>query len=121
MERKGVRVPGEVSWTWGVFLQAMVVIRFIILASIYELRFCETSYGFRPGRGAHDALRKCREYLNAGKFWMVDMDLEKFFDTVSQSKHMEILSSDIKDGTIHNRMGKLLQAGRHEKAADEHG
>ena len=50
-----------------------------VLTPIYEPKFAETSYGFRPRRSAHDALRKCREYLEAGRVWTVDMDLEKFF------------------------------------------
>ena len=57
-----------------------------MLLPIYEPKFVETSYGFRPGRSTHQALRKCREYLNAGRTWTVDMDLEKFFDTVNQNK-----------------------------------
>ena len=57
-----------------------------VLTPIYEPKFAETSYGFRPRRSAHDALRKCREYLEVGRMRTVDMDLEKFFDTVNQSK-----------------------------------
>ena len=75
-----------------------------VLTPIYEPKFVETSYGFRPKRSAHDALKKCREYLNAGKVWTVDMDLEKFFDTVNQSKLMEILARDIKDGRVACRL-----------------
>ena len=71
-----------------------------VLTPIYEPKFAETSYGFRPKRSAHDALKKCREYLEQGKVWTVDMDLEKFFDTVNQSKLMEILARDIKDGRV---------------------
>ena len=55
-----------------------------VLTPIYEPKFAETSYGFRPRRSAHDAIRKCQEYLNDGYVWTVDMDLEKFFDTVNQ-------------------------------------
>ena len=82
-----------------------------VLSPIYEPKFCETSYGFRPKRSAHDALRKCREYLNAGQFWTVDMDLEKFFDTVNQSKLMEVLSRDIRDGRVLSLIHKYLRAG----------
>ena len=81
------------------------------LPPIYEPRFCELSYGFRPGRGAHDALRRCRGYLNAGKLWTVDIDLARFFDTVNQSKRMEILSRAIKDGRVLSLIQRYLRAG----------
>lgn len=82
-----------------------------VLTPIYEPKFAETSYGFRPRRSAHDALRKCREYLEEGKVWTVEMDLEKFFDTVNQSKLMEILARDIKDGRVLSLIHKYLRAG----------
>ena len=82
-----------------------------VLTPIYEPKFAETSYGFRPKRSAHDALRKCRDYLEAGKVWTVDMDLEKFFDTVNQPKLMEILARDIKDGRVLSLIHKYLRAG----------
>lgn len=82
-----------------------------VLTPIYEPKFAETSYGFRPKRSAHDALKKSKEYLNAGKVWTVDMDLEKFFDTVNQSKLMEILARDIRDGRVLSLIHKYLRAG----------
>lgn len=82
-----------------------------VLTPIYEPKFAETSYGFRPKRSAHDALRKCREYLEAGRVWTVDMDLEKFFDTVNQPKLMQILARDIKDGRVLSLIHKYLRAG----------
>ena len=82
-----------------------------VLTPIYEPKFAETSYGFRLKRSAHDALKKSREYLNAGKVWTVDMDLEKFFDIVNQSKLMEILARDIKDGRVLSLIHKYLRAG----------
>ncbi len=82
-----------------------------VLTPIYEPKFAETSYGFRPGRSAHDALRKSLEYLREGYVWTVDMDLEKFFDTVNQSKLMEILSRDVKDGRVLSLIHKYLRAG----------
>lgn len=82
-----------------------------VLTPIYEPKFAETSYGFRPKRSAHDALKKCRKYLEQGKVWTVDMDLEKFFDTVNQSKLMEILARDIKDGRVLSLIHKYLRAG----------
>lgn len=81
------------------------------LTPVYEPEFAGTSYGFRPGRSAHDAIRKCREYANEGYTWAVDMDLEKFFDTVNQSKLTEILRRRIKDGRVISLIGKYLSAG----------
>jgi group II intron reverse transcriptase/maturase len=82
-----------------------------VLTPIYEPKFSETSYGFRPKRSAHDALKKCKEYANEGYPYVVDMDLEKFFDTVSQSKMIEILSRTIKDGRVISLIHKYLKAG----------
>ena len=82
-----------------------------VLTPIYEPQFAETSYGFRPKRSAHNAIRKCQEYLNEGYVWTVDMDLEKFFDTVNQSKMVEILSRSIKDGRVISLIHKYFRAG----------
>ena len=67
------------------------------LTPIYEEQFSENSFGFRPKRGAHDALRQCQRNVNDGYVYVVDMDLEKFFDTVCQSKLIEVLTRTIKD------------------------
>lgn len=82
-----------------------------ILSPIFEPQFVETSYGFRPKRSAHDALRKCQEYANQGYTYVVDMDLERFFDTVNQTKMVEILSRTIKDGRVVSLIHKYLTAG----------
>ncbi|MBF4694765.1 group II intron reverse transcriptase/maturase [Fusibacter ferrireducens] len=82
-----------------------------VLSPIYEPKFSDTSYGFRPKRSAHDALRKCKEYADEGYTYVVDMDLEKFFDTVSQSKMIEILSRTVKDGRVISLIHKYLRAG----------
>ena len=71
-----------------------------VLEVLYEPQFSETSYGFRPHRGAHKALLKCGEYIEQGYVFTVDMDLEKFFDTVSHSKLIEVLSRTVKDGRV---------------------
>ena len=81
------------------------------LSPIFEEQFSENSYGFRPKRGAHDALRQCQKNVNEGYVYVVDMDLEKFFDTVCQSKLIEVLSRTIKDGRVISLIHKYLNAG----------
>lgn len=70
------------------------------LSLIFEEQFSENSFGFRRKRGAHDALIQCQNNVNDGYIYVVDMDLEKFFDTVIQSKLIELLSRTIKDGRV---------------------
>lgn len=68
------------------------------LTPIYEKQFSENSFGFRPRKGQHDALKTCKNYVDEGYKYVVSMDLEKFFDTVNHSKIIEVLSRTIKDG-----------------------
>ena len=75
------------------------------------LFYTNNSYGFRPKRGAHDALKQSQRNVNEGYMYVVDMDLEKFFDTVCQSKLIEILSRTIKDGRVISLIHKYLNAG----------
>lgn len=82
-----------------------------VLQPLYEPQFSPSSYGFRPHRSAHDALLKCGEYISDGYVFTVDMDLEKFFDTVSHSKLIEILSRTVKDGRVISLIHKYLNAG----------
>ena len=82
-----------------------------VLSPIYEEEFSENSYGFRPKRGAHDALKQCQLNVNDGYVYVVDMDLEKYFDTVCQSKLIEMLSRTIKDGRVISLIHKYLNAG----------
>ena len=82
-----------------------------VLMPIYEEQFEEESYGFRPRRSAHDALKQCRQNVDDGYVYVVDMDLEKFFDTVCQSKLIEVLSRTIKDGRVISLIHKYLNAG----------
>ena len=82
-----------------------------VLSPIYERQFSENSFGFRPKRGAHDALKQCQQNVNDGYVYVVDMDLEKFFDTVCQSKLIEVLSRTIKDGRVISMIHKYLNAG----------
>ena len=82
-----------------------------VLSPIYEKQFSINSYGFRPCRSAHDALKQCQTNVNDGYVYVVDMDLEKFFDTVCQSKLIEVLSRTIKDGRVISLIHKYLNAG----------
>jgi group II intron reverse transcriptase/maturase len=82
-----------------------------VLTPIFEKQFSDSSYGFRPKRSAHDAMKKCIENTNDGFIYVVDMDLEKYFDTVNQSKLIEILSRTIKDGRVISLIHKYLKAG----------
>lgn len=82
-----------------------------VLTPLYEPQFSEHSYGFRAKRNAHQALEKCREYITEGYVYAVDLDLEKFFDTVNHSKLVEILSRTVKDGRVVSLIHKYLNAG----------
>lgn len=82
-----------------------------VLTPIFEKEFSEFSYGFRPRRNAHQAIKKCREYINAGYKWAVDIDLAKYFDTVNHDKLMRLLSYKIKDGRVLCLIRKYLQSG----------
>ena len=107
-ETKGeVRKLGVPTVVDRVFQQAMAQ----VLSPIYEEQFSENSYGFRPKRGAHNALKQCQQNVNDGYVYVVDMDLEKFFDTVCQSKLIELLSRTIKDGRVISLIHKYLNAG----------
>ena len=81
------------------------------LSPIFEKQFSDNSFGFRPKRSAHDALRRCQTNITAGYKYVVDMDLEKYFDTVNQSKLIQILSETIKDGRVISLIHKFLRAG----------
>ncbi len=94
-----------------------VVDRFIqqaicqVLTPIFEKQFSDNSYGFRPKRSAHDALKRCRTNITEGYKYVVDMDLEKYFDTVNQSKLIQILSETIKDGRVISLIHRFLRSG----------
>ncbi len=81
------------------------------LQLIYEPEFSVHSYGFRPKRSAHQALQKCQDYITKGYGYAVDLDLERFFDMVSHSKLIEVLSRKVKDGRVISLIDKYLNAG----------
>ena len=82
-----------------------------VLTPIYEPMFSERSFGFRPNRSAHDALRAARAEADAGNVWVASIDLERFFDTVNQSKLVQLLSDAISDGRVVSLIHRFLQAG----------
>jgi len=82
-----------------------------VLSPIFEKQFSDNSFGFRPKRSAHDALRMSQRHIADGYKYVVDMDLEKYFDTVNQSKLIQILSETIKDGRVISLIHKFLRAG----------
>jgi RNA-directed DNA polymerase len=81
------------------------------LEPIWEAEFAETSYGFRPGRGCLNALRRVDELLKQGYTWVVDADLKKYFDTIPHDRLMEVVRQRIADGRILNLIENYLQAG----------
>lgn len=90
-----------------------------VLTPIIDKRFSETSYGFRPGRNCQMAIIKSLEYLNDGFEWVVDIDLEKFFDKVPQDKLMSIVHEHIKAPDTESLIRKYLKAGIMNKGAYE--
>ena len=82
-----------------------------ILTPIFETEFQENSYGFRPGRSCEQAVLKLLEYLNEGYEWIVDIDLEKFFDNVPQDKLMSYVGRVIHDPDTESLIRKYLKSG----------
>ena len=82
-----------------------------VLSLVYEPKFSDASYGFRPRRSAHQALQKAQTIINDGYKYCIDLDLEKFFDTVNHSKLIQLLSETIKDGRVISLIHKYLKAG----------
>ena len=81
------------------------------LTPLYEAQFSDNSFGFRPGRGAHDALKRCQKWADEGYVYVVSMDLAAYFDTVNHSKLIEVLSRTVKDGRVISLIHKYLNAG----------
>ncbi|MFT4417318.1 group II intron reverse transcriptase/maturase [Fredinandcohnia humi] len=103
----GVRLLGIPTVTDRFIQQAIAQ----VLTPLFDPTFSEHSYGFRPNRRGHDAVRKAREYISEGYRWVIDMDLEKFFDKVNHDKLMGILASRIQDRLVLKLIRKYLQAG----------
>jgi RNA-directed DNA polymerase len=82
-----------------------------VLSPMFDPDFSDNSYGFRPGRSAHQAVRQARSYAAAGRRWVVDMDLEKFFDRVNHDVLMLRVARKVRDKRVLKLIGRYLRAG----------
>jgi RNA-directed DNA polymerase len=81
------------------------------MGPIFEPTFLDSSYGYRPGRSPHEAMRKVWQELNAGYGWIVDADLRQFFDTIDQEKLIDFIAEEISDGRVLQLVRDILRAG----------
>jgi RNA-directed DNA polymerase len=103
----GVRLLGIPNVTDRLIQQALLQ----VLTPIFDPTFSDFSFGFRPGRSAHEAVKVAREYIEAGYDWVVDIDLAKFFDQVNHDKLMVRVWRHIKDKRVLHLIRRYLQAG----------
>ena len=89
------------------------------ISDIYENIFSDYSYGFRPNRSCHDAMKQALIYLNQGNEWVIDIDIEQFFDKVNHDKLIQILREQVNDSTTLNLIRKYLRAGVMEKGIEK--
>ena len=82
-----------------------------IIEPIFERKFKDVSYGYRPKRGAREAIQKCKEYIDSGYRWVVDADIASFFDTVDHKLLMKALNEEIADGTLLDLIERFLKSG----------
>jgi RNA-directed DNA polymerase len=82
-----------------------------VLQAIFDPTFSAHSFGFRPGKSAHDAVRTAQSYVQAGKDWVIDMDITKFFDRVNHDILMRRIGQTIRDKRVLKLIGKYLRAG----------
>lgn len=79
-----------------------------VIEPIFEQRFEPSSYGFRPGRGCKDALREVAKRLKAGQSWVVEVDIEKYFDTIDHKRLMSLVTEQIADGSVLDLIEQFL-------------
>lgn len=103
-DKRGLGIPTVVD---RLIQQAIVQ----VLSPVYEQQFSETSYGFRPNRSCEMAIIKLLEYFNDGYTWIIDIDLQKFFDTVCHDKLISIIMKTIHDGELVSLIRKYLVSG----------
>ncbi len=103
----GMRLLGIPTVTDRLIQQALLQ----VLQPTFDLTFSEHSYGFRPGRSAHDAVKAALGHIEDGYDWVVDMDLEKFFDRVQHDKLMARVGRKVRDKRVLRLIGRYLRAG----------
>ncbi len=104
---KGMRTLGIPTVLDRLIQQALLQ----VLSPIFDPTFSDGSFGFRPGRSTHQAVRRARQHMAAGHRWVVDMDLEKFFDRVNHDVLMARVRRRIKDRRLLVIINRYLQAG----------
>jgi RNA-directed DNA polymerase len=82
-----------------------------VIEPIFEREFAPQSYGFRPGKGCKEALRRVDELLRSGNHWVVDADLKSYFDTIPHERLMEGVGEKIADSRVLSLIEGMLQAG----------
>jgi group II intron reverse transcriptase/maturase len=103
----GVRLLGVPTATDRMLQQAVVQ----VLQPIFERTFSDSSYGFRPGRSAHQAIKKAKGYYEAGYRYVVDLDLEKYFDTVNHELLLNMIREEVKDESLIRLIRRFLKSG----------
>jgi RNA-directed DNA polymerase len=104
---KGMRTLGIPTVLDRLLQQALLQ----VLEPLFDPTFSEGSYGFRPGRGTHQAIEQARAYVTQGRTWVVDLDLEKFFDRVNHDVLMARVARRVKDKRVLRLIRRFLEAG----------
>lgn len=103
----GTRMLGIPTVTDRMIQQAI----YQVLSPVYEKEFSENSFGFRPGKNAHQAVKAAQGYLNAGYTWIIELDLEKFFDKVNHQKLMCLLRETVNESNTLSLIHSYLRSG----------
>lgn len=103
----GVRLLGVPTVVDRIIQQALVQ----VLTPVFEPTFSDSSYGFRPKRSAHQAMAKAVEHYNDGYHWVVDIDLEKYFDTVNHEILMDMIMNEVKERPVIKLIRAFLKSG----------
>ena len=82
-----------------------------VLSPLFDLGFSESSYGFRPSRSAHQAVKAAQQHVACGLRWVVDIDLEKFFDRVHHDTLMSLVKRKVRDRLVRSHIDSYLKAG----------